>query len=332
MFYDRSRARYGFTLIELLVVIAIIAVLIGLLLPSVQKVREAANRTQCQNNLKQIGMAFHSCHDSNGYFPSGGWGWNWLGDPDSGCGSQQPGGWLYSCLPYAEQTDIYKLGEGLSVTDKYPFNYQKAQIPIKLFNCPTRRALRPYPNYYGYDYVNAPDASQMPTFAKTDYAATAGSQDYDEWQGGPGSTADGTNPSWWASNGSANFPYTYDGIEYPCSEIRLADVQAGAGTTHFIMLGEKYLNPQNYTTGEDPSDNECLYVGFDNDTTRSTYSVPMKDEYGFQDTFRYGSAHAGGLNVCLADGSVHFVGYNISETIWTPLGSRYSTSPHGLPE
>jgi prepilin-type N-terminal cleavage/methylation domain-containing protein len=132
---DRSccppKRRPGFTLIELLVVIAIIGVLIGLLLPAVQKVREAAARISCQNNLKQIGLAFHNHHDALGYFPGGGAEWwstpTYLGGQPA-VGAQQSAGWGFQILPYVEGDNAWKAGAVTAVG-----------TPHKVFFCPSRR-------------------------------------------------------------------------------------------------------------------------------------------------------------------------------------------------
>src|SRR5947209_1376820 len=141
----RPAKRVGFTLIELLVVIAIIAILIALLIPAVQKVREASNRSTCQNNLKQMGLAIHSCADISKALPSGGWGWSWVGVPSRGTGPDQPGGWTYNILPFMEQDAIRKIGLGKLGQALATDMTQGFQTPMPMFACPTRRTAGPWP-------------------------------------------------------------------------------------------------------------------------------------------------------------------------------------------
>ena len=170
----------GFTLVELLVVITIIGILIALLLPAVQSAREAARQAQCRNNLKQLSLAMLGFEQLNHHFPSGGWGWNWVGDPDRGTGVDQPGGWIYSVLPHLEQLSLYHLGSDGDkdhwTATQLAGSAVRMQTPLGMLTCPMRRCAVCYPaDGWGgsYSAYGANAVTQMP---HNDYAACAGDQ------------------------------------------------------------------------------------------------------------------------------------------------------------
>jgi prepilin-type N-terminal cleavage/methylation domain-containing protein/prepilin-type processing-associated H-X9-DG protein len=281
------RRRPAFSLVELLVVIAIIAVLFALLLPAVQKVREAANRTACQNHLKQIGLGIHLYHVVRGAFPHNGgyrtgqpaviatndtsWG---LGDPDASR-KDQPGSWAYAILPELEQDAVYR-------TRSY-------ETAVRAYHCPTRRPADPQPSIAAdplFPTVTFSDGGRSP-WGKTDYAinfALVGNR--------------------WAPT------------------VRLQDVRDGAGNT--LLAGEKAMDVRSYTTGTWIWDEP--YASGGNGGTARYGAAVIPDHVGGGEVWfanLWGSAHPGGSQVVFCDGSVRLIRYGTpANTVWAMVTHR----------
>ncbi|MEN1678817.1 MAG: DUF1559 domain-containing protein [Planctomycetota bacterium] len=343
----------GFTLVELLVVIAIIGILIALLLPAVQSAREAARRSQCKVNLKNLGLAFVNHHDIHGSLPSGGWNGAFTGDPNLGFGRTQPGGWIYSCLPFIEQQALFDLGSGLELgtPEHAAAAVQRDETPLPVLTCPSRRAPGVVPNS---QFKYPANGGQNQVQGRSDYAGSVGDvRNFESLCGtGPSDIFPSGNWQELYRNGSvrrtlnSTFRQIYaraltsldqrtiTGTCFCGSEVDYGDITDGTSNTY--AAGERYIAPGSFEGGASISNDWSMYAGMQDDTGRSAFVLldpvtlqptrveqfpPQRilsdndDVADGEARYNFGSAHAGGAHMVFCDGSVRLVEFEIDPVV-----------------
>jgi prepilin-type N-terminal cleavage/methylation domain-containing protein/prepilin-type processing-associated H-X9-DG protein len=310
--------RRAFTLIELLVVIAIIAVLIGLLLPAVQAVRESARRAQCQSNLRQLGIAVHNFHQTNGCMPP------YFGVYPPGKGYIYPdypaennlkmyGGWFAHLLPYIEQDNVYKMTMADITANKH--NQPWWDVP------PTSTGGDLVVDHYnGHDWIYWSGTQSGGSGFHVDGIWIEGVHQatYKVLQcpADPSTNGEGLVYGWWGStNYLANYnAWTPDPVGLWGPPIRFGQMQDG--TSNVVMFGEGYANCDRIGRIALYS---WFYHNFGLDWYQQANTLMFQDhpEVKACDNWRAQSGHRGGMNVCLADGSVRVVKAGISQKTWT---------------
>jgi prepilin-type N-terminal cleavage/methylation domain-containing protein/prepilin-type processing-associated H-X9-DG protein len=293
----------GFTLIELLVVIAIIAVLIGLLVPAVQKVREAAARAQCLNNLKQIGLALQNYHDTNNTFPPG-----YVSNFDAAGDDTGPGwGWAAFILPQMEQQNLYRAIQ-FSQNVEAPANAAVRVQPIKSYLCPSD--------------------SVPPTWTAMRYDPA----------GHPiGAICDVASASYVGVFGVAEPGVDGEGIFSRNATIKIADITDGTSQTMMVgersfrwcqatwtgmVVGAAMVPPPNSPAVGIEWNSAGFILGHTFEGTGGPGS-PGTEANGFS------SQHTGGSNFLFADGHVQFIPVAMDHSIYKALSTRAGGEPVG---
>jgi prepilin-type N-terminal cleavage/methylation domain-containing protein len=302
----RTQRSAAFTLVELLVVIAIIGILIALLLPAIQAAREAARRTQCTNNLKQLSLALQNFHTAHNVVPCARWGG---GTPS----------WMALLMPYIEEANAYDLWH-FDKPYRDPLNKQAREVSVNVFNCPTRRA----PGSLSSDnFINAPTIN--PPGAVADYAACNGDRSpgsqYDPNAKGVIISSVGWGKASWSSN--VSFKRVTDGLSktFFCGEKHLVDGE----------FGYRYGDQSIYNGGEVQAYMRVAGPGY-RLSTGAGDGKPQFDTYllssgGNQDyqalwPWLFGSWHPGVCQFAMCDGSVHSVSNDTDVEILRRLAVR----------
>jgi prepilin-type N-terminal cleavage/methylation domain-containing protein/prepilin-type processing-associated H-X9-DG protein len=309
-------SKVGFTLTELLVVIAIIGLLVALLMPAIQSVRETARRTECINHLKQLSLACVNHEAAQHHFPTGGWkGYDesstspnfflWIGDPDRGYGKNQCGGWTYNILPFNENKALHDRGLGKKATQKDSIMASTTQTALGLYYCPSRRDAMLCPNTQSKTWISHM-SNLIPVGSRTDYAANAGTM----FAGIGGPQED---MHWLVLDAG-------DGIIFSRSLIYIKDIRDGL--SHTYLLGEKTLMSNHYKDGISKGDNLPLFANSSCDWERSGITPPERDQRGMDNVITFGSAHWSGFNMSFCDGSVRTTSYEIDPTVHKQFSIR----------
>lgn len=297
----RSRA---FTLIELLVVMAIIAVLIGLLIPAVQRVREAASRAKCQNHLKQIGLAFHNYHSAFGRFPSG---YVSRADEENGPGLGPGWGWGAVLLPYIEESALHRqIDFSRDIAD--PVNTAARTLRVNIYLCPSDEV-----DYLTFT-VSTESGTPICEVAFSNYVGVAGTFEV------------------------TGYPDTGTGVLFRNSNTRVTDITDGSSNTIFVGERCSARSPQTTWVGAVTS---CavppINLGYDfegppvlvltNTGEAADGRVPNNPLDHVEDT---NSRHPLGVNFLFGDGSVRVIQNTIRPTLWEALGTQAGGEPVGF--